>query len=148
MASELAERHQRMSAYGVIISDGSVLLAQIAPGYPGAGSWTLPGGGIDWGEAPETAFHRELYEEAGLRGTILSLLGIDSRQVQRQREGKLVGYHALRVIYEVAAAGEPSVTEVDGSVAQSSWVELGQLPQTPTAPLVEIALSMLPESRA
>ena len=31
--------------------------------------WTLPGGGIDRGEAPSSAAVRELWEETGLRGT-------------------------------------------------------------------------------
>jgi 8-oxo-dGTP pyrophosphatase MutT (NUDIX family) len=29
-----------------------VLLTRVAPNYPGAGRWHLPGGGTDYGEQP------------------------------------------------------------------------------------------------
>lgn len=143
MTGELAERRQRISAYGLIVSDESILLARIAAGYPGAGSWTLPGGGLDWGEAPQEALHRELYEETGLRGEIRTLLGIDSLRLERNRNGKRIGFHGLRIIYEVVASGEPRVTEVDGSVAEAKWLPLGEVPHLATVDLVETALRML-----
>jgi 8-oxo-dGTP diphosphatase len=143
MTGELAERRQRISAYGLIVADGSILLARIAAGYPGEGSWTLPGGGLDWGEAPQEALHRELYEETGLRGEIRTLLGIDSLRLERNRSGRRIGFHGLRIIYEVEAAGEPRVTEVDGSVAEAKWFPLGEIPQLTTVDLVETALRML-----
>jgi len=143
MTGELAERRQRISAYGLIVADGSILLARIAAGYPGEGSWTLPGGGLDWGEAPQEALHRELFEETGLRGEIRTLLGIDSLRLERNRNGKRIGFHGLRIIYEVEAAGEPRVTEVDGSVAEAKWFPLGAIPRLATVDLVETALRML-----
>ncbi len=143
VSGELVERRQRVSAYGVAIAEGMMLLARIAPGYPGAGNWTLPGGGLDWGEAPDRALHRELYEETGLAGTIEGLLGIDSIRIERNRNGRLVGYHALRIIYQVSAAGEPQVTEVDGSVSEARWIPLGEVSEEPTVELVAAALRML-----
>lgn len=146
MSHELAERRQRVSAYGVIVADGMMLLAKIAPGYPGAGNWTLPGGGLDWGETPEAAMHRELYEETGLTGVLNGLLGIDSIRIERNRNGRRVGYHALRIIYAVTAVGEPRVTEVDGSVVESRWLPLNEVPQLPTVELVASALRMFAEA--
>ena len=143
MSEHLDEQQQRVSAYAVAIADSEILLARIAPGYPGAGSWTLPGGGLDWGEAPDEALHRELYEETGLNGRIVNLLGIDSIRIVRNRDGKRVGYHALRIIYGVSAGGQPRVTEVDGSVAESAWVPLNAISGLPTVELVAVALRML-----
>jgi len=139
----LGERRQRLAAYAVVIHEGQLLLALIAPGYPGAGQWTLPGGGLHWGESPEQAVHRELYEEAGLRGDVTALLGIDTFQIERTIDGRRIGLHAVRVIYEMAAAGEPRVTEIDGSVAESRWVPMSELGSVPTVNLVAAGLRML-----
>ena len=146
MTDELVERRQRISAYGLIVADDSILLARIAAGYPGAGSWTLPGGGIDWGEAPQDALHRELYEETGLRGEIRSLLGIDSLRRERSHNGRRIGFHGLRIIYEVVARGEPRVTEIDGSVVEARWLPLGEIPQVSTIELVPTGLRMLAQA--
>lgn len=49
----------RPGAYGVLLLDGDVLLAAQN------GALLLPGGGIDPGESPVRALHREVYEETG-----------------------------------------------------------------------------------
>ena len=38
-------RRQRIAAYAVIVRDGDILLARIAPSISEAEQWTLPGGG-------------------------------------------------------------------------------------------------------
>ena len=72
-------RRTRLAAYAVSITDGTVLLARIARGYPGEGRWTLPGGGVEWGEHPDETLVRELHEETGFAVTRFSFLGINSR---------------------------------------------------------------------
>lgn len=148
MGEELTERRQRLSAYAVVIHEGEMLLSLIAPGYPGAGQWTLPGGGLHWGESPEEAVHRELYEEAGLRGELVALLGIDTFQIERTIEGRRIGFHAVRVVYEIAASGEPRVTEVDGSVAEARWVPMDRISKLPTVNLVTAGLRLLASPQA
>jgi 8-oxo-dGTP diphosphatase len=148
VVEESVERRQRLSAYAVVIHEGEMLLALIAPGYPGAGQWTLPGGGLHWGESPEEAVHRELYEEAGLRGEVTALLGIDTFQIERRVNGRRVGFHAIRVIYEMTAAGEPRVTEVDGSVTESRWVPVDEVAALPTSSLVTAGLRLLASPQA
>ena len=60
----------RVGAYAIVTDATSrILLCRIAPGYPAAGLWTLPGGGVDHGEHPDDAVLRELHEETGLSGT-------------------------------------------------------------------------------
>ena len=49
--------------------DHRVLLVRFE--FPTGTRWALPGGGVDAGETPEQALHRELDEELGLRGAII-----------------------------------------------------------------------------
>lgn len=54
----------RPGAYGILPRDGRVLATyQAAPHY----EFQLPGGGIDAGEHPIPALHREVFEETGWR---------------------------------------------------------------------------------
>jgi len=46
---------------------------------PAKGKWALPSGFIELHEPPEKAALRELYEETGVRGKIIDLIGIYSR---------------------------------------------------------------------
>jgi ADP-ribose pyrophosphatase YjhB (NUDIX family) len=67
MESECGET--RLGAYAYCVrTDGALLLARMAPDSPDAGWWTLPGGGVEFGEHPDDAVLRELREETGLIG--------------------------------------------------------------------------------
>ena len=71
---------QRVAAY-VVAADarGRVLLTRFElPGHPGSGAWTLPGGGMEWGEQPHATALRELKEETGLSATIGPSSGVQS----------------------------------------------------------------------
>lgn len=54
----------RPGAYGVAVLDGRVLVTHQSRPLP---EFQLPGGGIDPGESPLVALHREFYEETGWR---------------------------------------------------------------------------------
>lgn len=54
----------RHGAYAVLADQTSVLLTHQAAPIP---EFQLPGGGIDPGESPLRALHREVYEETGWR---------------------------------------------------------------------------------
>jgi 8-oxo-dGTP diphosphatase len=53
---------RRPGVYAVLLQDGEVLLTHQAEPVPEV---QLPGGGIDRGEQPIAALHREVYEETG-----------------------------------------------------------------------------------
>jgi ADP-ribose pyrophosphatase YjhB (NUDIX family) len=135
------ERFTRISAYAWSVRDGSVLLARIAPGRPDNGKWTLPGGGLDWGEHPEEGMARELHEETGLHGEITGFIGIDSiTGAASPLPGSPEG-HAIRIVYRVEVDGDvPRVTEIDGSVDCAAWHRLEDLESLPIVNLVEYAL--------
>lgn len=118
----------RIAAYAWSTREDQLLLTKVAPGNLGAGMWTLPGGGVDFGEEPADALHRELYEETGLRGTITGIIGVDSVLLPADRRPGTPALHWIRLIYAVAASGTPTVVEVGGSTDEAAWHRLDDLP--------------------
>src|SRR5690606_41440322 len=67
---------RRFAAYGLVTDPGGrLLLSLIAPGYPGEGTWHLPGGGVDDGEDPRAALRRAVPEETGQHAGVGRLVG-------------------------------------------------------------------------
>lgn len=67
---------RRPGAYGVILREGRALIAlNECPGE----EFALPGGGIDPGESPVQALHREAMEETGYRIHVLRRVGAYQR---------------------------------------------------------------------
>jgi 8-oxo-dGTP diphosphatase len=95
--------------------------------------WTLPGGGLDFGEAPDVAVLRELAEETGYVGELDGLAGVSDR-VFHDVDGA-DRMHAIRVLYRVRIVGGELRDEQDGSTDTCRWftpseargVRLGEL---------------------
>jgi 8-oxo-dGTP diphosphatase len=120
----------RLAAYGVIRRDGRILLARVAPGNLGAGLWVLPGGGLEFGEAPEAAAVREVEEETGLVAEITGPPAIHSDTGEWPFSGGPVRHHQVRFVYPMAIVGGSERPEVDGSSDSFGWFapeELGAL---------------------
>lgn len=66
-----------VGAFAVVLDEhGSVLLGR----RRGAGFWTLPGGGVEEGEAPWQAVVRETKEETGFDVEVVRLATVDWKQ--------------------------------------------------------------------
>ena len=93
-------RRQRVAAYAVIVRDGAVLLSRLAPSVSEIEMWTLPGGGIDFGEHPDDAVVREVHEETGLdvraRQADLDRLGPPGRRPRVRARRDALGADRLR----------------------------------------------------
>jgi ADP-ribose pyrophosphatase YjhB (NUDIX family) len=83
---------------------------------------------------------REVYEEAGLELNSFEFLGIDSRIYEDDRWPD--GLHIIRMIYRTPLSGEPSVTEIDGSVDEARWIPLVDVESISIVNLVEAALDI------
>jgi ADP-ribose pyrophosphatase YjhB (NUDIX family) len=119
-----------------------ILLCRIASGYPAAGMWTLPGGGVDHGEHPDDAVLRELREETGLTGTSERVVRIWSGLIEKPavRPGPL---HWIAILYRVSARPGELVLEVDGSTETAAWFALDEAADLPHVDLVEGALDVV-----
>ena len=126
-------RVQRFAAYGLVTDpEDRLLLTRISPGYPGAGSWHLPGGGTDFGELVEAGLLRELAEEAGQRGRVTGLLDVTDyhNPAAMGPEGRPMDWHTVRALYrvEVDDPTEPRVVEATGgSTDQVAWYRRPEL---------------------
>ena len=120
----------RLAAYGLIRRDGRVLLCRVAPGSLGAGTWTLPGGGLAFGEAPEDAAVREVEEETGLRTAITGPPSIHSDTGAWPFSGGEIRNHQIRFVYPMRVVRGDERPEIDGSTDVLGWFlpeELGAL---------------------
>jgi ADP-ribose pyrophosphatase YjhB (NUDIX family) len=130
-------RRQRFAAYGVATDPaGRVLLTRIAKGYPGAGTWHLPGGGTDFGEQATTGLLREMVEETAQRGRVTGLLAVSHYHNRRAMgpEGRPMDWHTVRALYRVIVdePSVPTVTEaMGGSTAEAAWVDPAELAALP-----------------
>ncbi len=133
----------RVGAYAVVSDEQDrLLLCHIAPGYPLAGHWTLPGGGVDHGEHPDDAVLRELAEETGLPGRRGPVAGIWSGFIARPltRPGPL---HWIAILYHVSVTLHDLRLEVGGSTDDCAWFPPQVAADLPHTDLVDAALGLL-----
>ena len=97
----------RVAAYALCQDDsGRILLTRLTYPEIKAGHWTLPGGGIDFGEAPTEAVLRELTEETGLTGQVDSLAGVESWVRLGPTPGGVGDdFQAIQILYRVLITG-------------------------------------------
>ena len=120
---------QRVAAYGLARAEGRVLLVRLGAGLgTDAGTWMLPGGGVEHGEHPEQALVREMREETGLLvkpGRLLHV-GSDHRRVRSR-----VDFHCVFFVYEAEIVGGALRGEPDGTTAAPTWTPAADLSAVP-----------------
>ena len=131
----------RVAAYA-LSTDGSgrILLCRIAPSVASGQIWTLPGGGLEFGEPPEVAVLRELAEESGYQGDIVGLADVTDRVLTDSEGGGRM--HAIRIVYRVRVTGGELRDEIDGSTDMCGWFTLDEASRLNLGGLAKHALTL------
>lgn len=133
----------RVAAYAVCRAGDRLLCCRLAPGEPSPGSWTLPGGGIEFGEAPEAAVLRELEEETGLVGRVEGIVDVRSRVYPgRLGDGRPREMHALALLYRVTVLGGTLRNEPAGSTDRAAWLTRDELEAVPVVRMMRRAIAI------
>ena len=103
----------RPGVYAILARDGAVLLTHQADPWP---EYQLPGGGIDRGEQPLLALHREVREETGWTMQVTRRLGAFRRFTYMPEYDlwaeKLCTVYLARPVQRIGPPSEPGHTAV------------------------------------
>jgi 8-oxo-dGTP diphosphatase len=133
----------RIAAHGLCVDNGRILLARLSPGMRDVGRWTLPGGGLDWGEPPEDGVVREIYEETGLTATVTGVAGVYSATYPRSEARPLDSLHFVSIVYRCRAGSGELIHEREGTTDLAAWHPLDEADRLPLVGLVRYGLSLI-----
>lgn len=139
---------RRFAVYGLVTDPAArLLLSRIAPGYPGEGTWHLPGGGVAHGEDIRTALIREIAEESSQEAQPGRLLAV-THHYRNHPDGPYTDIYSLWVFFHahVDDPGPVRVAETDGSTIEASWFSPEQLPHLRLSVPARRGLAFLMES--
>jgi len=137
---------QRIAVYAVVRSARGILLAENSALTNAAGTWGLAGGGLDPGELPEAALHREVWEETGQVVEVAGVAAVTTRHwVGRAPNGRLENFHAVRLVYRATCPDptDPIVHDADGTTSAAAWFPVDALADLPLAVWTREALAHL-----
>ncbi len=123
----------RPGAYGWIVRDGHILLTYWSGKDLTTGedlsAWTLPGGGMEFGEQCEDTIRREVTEETGYEVAVGPLIGVSNLYLPnaevRDYDDDL---HSIQVVHVAEIVGGDFVIEVDGTTTDARWFPLHERP--------------------
>ena len=122
---------------------GRLLLARIKAGLEDAGLWTMPGGGVEWGEHPDAAARREMAEETGISEFCgMQVTAIYSRTYARTARRPRPALHHIGIVYEMTPERFELQFEEDGSTDRCQWFTETEARALPLTPLAEFAIDL------
>lgn len=125
----------RVGCYAWLEADQRVLLARLGRAESEGGRWTLPGGGMEFGETPEETIRREVYEESGLRVEPRDILGSFSFGLERGR----FRMQSVQIVYRAVLINGVLRPEVNGSTEWCEWIPVSEIDFPKSVELVKWA---------
>lgn len=133
----------RLGAYAVVVDDQDRVLLALW-NETADKQWTLPGGGVDFGEQAADGAVREVLEETGYDVELTRILGVDSHviPVERRLAETTRPMTLVRVVYEARVVGGELTRELDGTTDEARWIPLDEVAGLPRVGLVDIGLGL------
>ena len=107
---------------GIIITKNDQVLLMKRKGPHGQGTWSTPGGHLDFGETPELCAAREAKEEVGINVVDIRFRAITNDVFEA------TGKHYITIWLEGESNGEPAIA-AEEEVAEIGWFAWDSLPQ-------------------
>ena len=104
-------RLRHVAVHAIVEKDDSLLLVKRAPRLSEGGKWGLPGGFLDRDETLAAGALRELREETGWEGRVVSLLRINSRPDRPREDQQNIAFDFI--IEPLEKRGEPDAESSD-----------------------------------
>ena len=135
---------RRAAAYVLVRDDdGRILLTRfVQEDNPDSGKWTMPGGGMEWGEHPVETAARELDEETGLRADIGAVLTVFSRWFEPHETPRREAGHVLGLVFEGTNVRGELRTEFSDTTDAAAWFTLDEARALPQVTLVTHCLDL------
>ncbi len=132
----------RIGSYVIVIEDGRVLLVRWVEGP--VPEWTLPGGGMEFGESAEACAVREAREESGLDVVIDRLLGVHDRYipVEQRLSADDLPLQLHKIFYQGHVTGGELTTTSDPGNDRAAWIDLADVPKLVREQGVDVALAL------
>ncbi len=130
-----AHQHPRVGVGVLVFDDAGRVLLGLRRGAHGAGTWSAPGGHLEWGESFEDCARREVAEETGLVLGALQVGPVTNDVFSA--EGR---HYATVVMLARHPGGTPQRLEPDKCEVWS-WFDWQALPQPLFAPLASLKAS-------
>lgn len=132
----------RIGVSACVWRDGKVLLVERGK-EPWKGKWSLPGGGLEFGETVREAAQRELAEETGVKADLVKLVDIDDA-ILRDSGGRPILHYSIVCFTGYWLTGEPQANDDVTKVRWAEREELDRLDMTPgTAAYIRQAWQLL-----
>ena len=121
----------------VLIRRGDQIVLLTRQGSHGAGTWSTPGGHIDFGETPEACGMRETREEVGLEISGLRFIGLTNDVFEAEQK------HYITIWMEADYPGGEARVNAPREMTEVGWFALDGLPEPLFLPVANLVAGNL-----
>jgi 8-oxo-dGTP diphosphatase len=116
------DRDEPRVGVGVLVRRGSDVLLVLRRNVHGDGTWSTPGGHLDFGEAPEDCAVREVREETGIEIDGVRYIGVTNDVFEVE------GRHYITVWMQAAYLSGSASVVAEHEIADLMWCRYDSLP--------------------